>query len=251
MAGNHRIIVVTGGAQGIGRAIVDSFDAERGWQVVALDLDPEALDELPASVWRFAADVADPESVQAFFAWLSERTDRIQALVNNAGVGFKKSIVEATWDQWQRVLAVNLTGAYWMVKTLYPLLRANQGAAVVQIASTRALMSEPDTEAYSASKGGILALTHALAVSLASDHIRVNAISPGWIVAEPWKKRSLRHQPPLTMEDHAQHPSGRVGTPPDIARAVRFLVDPHNDFINGINLVVDGGMTVKMIYADE
>jgi len=251
MAFGDRIIVVTGGAQGIGRSIVDLFDQEKGWQPVAVDCDQEALSELPDSVWQFAADVSEPRDLAAFFDWIHDRSDRVTALVNNAGIGFRHPLAEATFDEWQRVIAVNLTGAYWMVKTLLPLLQASRGAAVVQIASTRALMSEPNTEAYSASKGGLLALTHALAVSLAKDRIRVNAISPGWIVAEPWQKLAMRHQPELTEEDHQQHPSGRAGSPPDIARAVRFLVDPSNDFINGANLVVDGGMTIKMIYAEE
>ncbi len=251
MAVRDRIIVITGGAQGIGRSVVDLFDREKGWQPVAVDCDPEALAELPASVWCYQADVADPEAVEAFSGWLGGRTERVAALVNNAGVGFHQKISETSFAQWDRVIRVNLSGAYWMVKTLLPLLRANRGASVVQIGSTRALMSEADTEAYSASKGGLLALSHSLAISLARDQVRVNAISPGWIVAEPWKKLSDRHQPALSEEDHRQHPSGRVGSPPDIARAVRFLVDPANDFINGANLIVDGGMTVKMIYAED
>lgn len=246
-----RIIVVTGGGQGIGRAIVDLFDQEKGWQPIAVDWDQEALAELPQSIWSYQADVSDPLAVAGLVDWLGQRTDQVGALVNNAGVGYQRPLAEVSLDEWQRVISINLTGAFWMVKSLLPLLKASTGASVVQMASTRAMMSEPNTEAYGASKGGILALTHALAVSLSSDGIRVNAISPGWIVAEPWKKLSLRHQPQLSEQDHRQHPSGRAGTPPDIARAVRFLVDPGNDFINGANLVIDGGMTIKMIYAQD
>ncbi len=242
------VVVVTGGAQGIGRAIVDQFDEERGWQVAVLDIDQQALDELPETVWRYAGDVGDPTAVEGFARWLGERTDRVAVLINNAAVGFRHNMEETTITEWNRVLSVNLSGAYWMVRCLLPLLRANQGAAVIQIASTRALMSEPHTEAYSAAKGGLLALTHAMAVSLAPDRIRANAISPGWIVSEPWRKSSERHCPELSPADQVQHPSGRVGSPPDIARAVRFLADPANAFINGANLVIDGGMTIKMIY---
>ncbi len=245
------VIVVTGGGQGIGRAIVDQFDHERGWQAAVLDMDQEALDELPGTVWRYTGDVGDPEAVGEFARWLGERTDRVAVLVNNAAVPFRQDMEATTVSEWNRVLSVNLSGAYWMVKSLLPLLRANQGAAVIQIASTRALMSEPHTEAYSAAKGGLLALTHAMAVSLASDQIRVNAISPGWVVSEPWQKSADRHYPELSDADHRQHPSGRVGSPPDIARAVRFLADPANTFINGANLVIDGGMTIKMIYHQD
>lgn len=247
----ERVIVVTGGGQGIGRAVVDQFEAERGWQVVAVDCDQEALAELPDTVWTYAMDVADPIALDAFKTWIGQRTERVAALVNNAGIGFHRSLAEVEREEWDRVLAINLSAPYWMVKSLLEFLQAQtDGAAVVNIASTRAFMSEPDTEAYSASKGGIIALTHAMAVSLAPSKIRVNAISPGWIVAEPWKKRATRHTPNLSAEDHRQHPSGRVGSPPDVARAVRFLVDPANDFINGANLMVDGGMTIKMIYHD-
>ncbi|MGC8779158.1 MAG: SDR family oxidoreductase, partial [Candidatus Caldatribacteriaceae bacterium] len=126
----------------------------------------------------------------------------------------------------------------------------SEHAAIVNIASTRALMSEPHTEAYSAAKGGVLSLTHALAVSLAPRHIRVNAISPGWIEVSVWKKKALRKEPELRPIDHLQHPAGRVGRPEDIASACLFLASPEAGFITGANLVIDGGMTVKMLYAE-
>ena len=119
-------------------------------------------------------------------------------------------------------------------------MKSNGGGVIINIASTRALMSEPDSEAYAASKGGIVALTHALAASLAPDRIRVNCISPGWIETGDYSQ--------LREEDHHQHLSGRVGRPDDIARACLFLSSSENDFINGENIVIDGGMTRRMIY---
>jgi hypothetical protein len=138
---------------------------------------------------------------------------------------------------WQRVLATNLTSAFLLVRATEDLLRASRGA-VVTIASTRARMSEPDTESYSASKGGLVALTHALAVSLGPE-VRVNCVSPGWIDT---RGEALR------PEDHAQHPAGRVGRPEDVAALVAWLVGPESGFVTGAEFVIDGGMTRKMIY---
>lgn len=149
-------------------------------------------------------------------------------------------------DEWNRVIAVNLTGAMLCVKHAAPHLRAARGA-IVNIASTRALMSEPNTEAYAASKGGIVALTHALAMSLGPD-VRVNCICPGWIDSAPWQKKSKRKTPQWSEQDHTQHPAGRVGEPMDIANMAVYLLSEKAGFITGQNFVVDGGMTKKMIY---
>jgi NAD(P)-dependent dehydrogenase (short-subunit alcohol dehydrogenase family) len=159
-----------------------------------------------------------------------------------------KPLEELSTEEWNRVIATNLQSVYLVTRYLLPLMP--RGASIINIASTRALMSEPNTEAYSASKGGILALTHAMAISLAPRGIRVNAISPGWIETSNWKKRSIRKEPLLRDIDHLQHPAGRVGKPEDIAYACLFLSSEEASFITGVNLVVDGGMTVKMIYAE-
>ena len=155
-------------------------------------------------------------------------------------------MTELSLADWNRVIGVNLTGPFLCAKHLTPLLRARKGA-IVNIASTRAFMSEPNTEAYSASKGGIAALTHALAASLGPD-IRVNSISPGWIETESWRKSATRRTPTLTDADHAQHPAGRVGQPDDIAAMVEFLAFGESGFMTGANVMIDGGMTRKMIY---
>lgn len=246
--GEH-IAVVTGGAQGIGRAITDAFVAH-GTEVVVVDRDQEALDELPDSVLAYGMDVEDASAIEQFGHWVSKRFSRVHVLVNNAGMGFHQAIGDTSVALWDRVLNVNLRAYYLMVQALLGPLEGAQGASVVNIASTRALMSEADTEAYSASKGGVLALTHALAVSLSLKKIRVNAVSPGWIATEQWKKSKDRRDPEIRPVDHRQHPSGRVGTPLDIARAVLFLANPENGFINGTNLIVDGGMTIKMMYEE-
>lgn len=145
------------------------------------------------------------------------------------------------------ILSVNLRGPFMVCKYAVPLLRQAKPGVIINIASTRASMSEADTEPYSASKGGIVALTHALAISLGPD-IRVNAISPGWIEVGDWKKRQTRTEPEHRPQDRSQHPVGRVGTPADIASAALYLASDHASFITGQNMTIDGGMTVKMIY---
>ncbi|MGE0082079.1 MAG: SDR family oxidoreductase, partial [Thiohalomonadaceae bacterium] len=151
-------------------------------------------------------------------------------------------------EQWQRIIGVTLTGAFLCARAAAPLLRRPSGC-IINIASTRALMSEPHTEAYAASKGGLVALTHALAVSLGPE-VRVNCISPGWIDVSAWKKSRVREQAVLRPQDHAQHPAGRVGRPEDLATMALFLAGDGAGFVTGQNFVVDGGMTRKMIYVE-
>lgn len=160
--------------------------------------------------------------------------------MNNAGVSFWKSPYDITIEEWDDVIDTNLRGTFLCSREAAKIMRENGGGSIVNIASTRALMSEPNSEAYAATKGGILSLTHALALSLGPDQIQVNAISPGWIETGNYKR--------LREQDHLQHPAQRVGNPDDIARACLFLTDSKNDFITGTNIVIDGGMTRKMIY---
>ena len=167
----------------------------------------------------------------------------IDLLVNNAAVSANRKITDLTLQEWNRVIAVNLTGAFLCAKHAAPCLRKQRGS-IINIASTRAYMSEADTEAYSASNGGILALTHALAVSLGPD-VRVNSISPGWIDTREW---TAGEQPLLTRQDHLQHPAGMVGKPEDVASLVSWLAKEENGFITGADFIVDGGITRKMIY---
>jgi NAD(P)-dependent dehydrogenase (short-subunit alcohol dehydrogenase family) len=248
--------VVTGGAQGIG-AIISLELAKAGFFVIIADFDPEAGREHEHALTSqglgaafMTTDVSDEDSVRGLFDALAEQRGSVDLLVNNAGVNDVAPIEERPMARWHRVIAINLTGAYMCARYALPLMP--EGSSIVNIASTRAFMSEPDTEPYSASKGGLIALTHSLAISLADRRIRVNAVSPGWIDVSAYKKSTKRKQEALRPIDHAQHPVGRVGIPRDIAEACLFLADSEKaGFITGTNLMIDGGMTVKMIYAAE
>ena len=192
-------------------------------------------------------DIADEASVKGMMRDAITQFRRIDLVVNNAAISANKPVTTLSLKDWNRVIGVNLTGAFLCAKYAAAHLKKTKGS-IINIASTRAVMSEPDTEAYSASKGGIVALTHSLAVSLGPD-IRVNCISPGWIDVSDWKKKGIRHTEKPSAEDHAQHPCGRVGKPEDIAALIAYLASPEGLFITGANFVVDGGMTRKMIYA--
>lgn len=245
--------VVTGGGQGIGRAIAEAL-LKAGARVWLAEADAEAGSETCAElaplgpIELMVTDISNPDAVDS----LRQRVagdGGLDLLVNNAAIMARKPIEELTPKEWQRVLDVNLTGPFLCSRAFVPLLRTRRGC-IVNIASTRALMSEPHTESYSASKGGLVALTHSLALSLGPE-IRVNCISPGWIDARLLAKRCRRHLPPLSARDHSQHPAGRVGRPDDIAAMVLYLASDEASFITGENIVIDGGMTRKMIYAEE
>lgn len=248
-----KVAIVTGGGQGIGKAITKQF-LEKGFSVVIAEIDEEAGRETEAeykplgSIRFISTDVANEESVNKLIGETVNSFARIDVLVNNAAQSDPENhpITELSLEDWHQVLSINLTGAFLCTKYSVPYLKKNQGT-IINIASTRALMSEPNTEAYSASKGGIVALTHALAMSLGPE-IRVNCISPGWIDVSDWKKQAIRHKAQLTEQEHQQHPAGRVGKPEDVASFVIYLASPEASFIRGENFVIDGGMTKKMIY---
>jgi NAD(P)-dependent dehydrogenase (short-subunit alcohol dehydrogenase family) len=246
---SRKVVIVTGGANGIGKSIVTMF-AEKGANVVIADMAKEAGEKLAFALkekgleTRFApTDVRNIDEIERLMKVTFETYGCLHYLVNNAGVSRWKSPYELTVEEWEDVLHTNLRSVFFASREAAKYMRKNaNGGAIVNIASTRALMSEPNSEAYAASKGGILSLTHALAVSLARDHIRVNAVSPGWIETGDYGQ--------LREVDHAQHPAGRVGKPEDIARACLYLCHDENDFITGANIIIDGGMTRKMIYVE-
>ena len=227
----QRTVLVTGGARGIGRGTA-ALLAQRGYRVAVADL----AGDTPLPFFR--CDVAREASVMSCVRAVLRRFGRLDALINNAGIADPAGppIEKLRVEQWNRKIAVNLTGVFLMTKHCTPHLRKTKGA-IVNIASTRALQSERNTEAYAATKGGVVALTHALAVSL-GPRVRVNCISPGWIAKTK-----------LSRKDHAQHPAGRTGRPEDIGALIAFLISAEAGFITGQNFVVDGGMTRKMIYA--
>lgn len=243
-------IIVTGGTQGIGKII--SFElANKGFAVSVFEIDKEAIEEFKLetdleNIAFFKTDISDEESVKKSIQLSFKKFGNISGLINNAAIQIEKPITELTLEEWNRVIGTNLTGAFLCAKHAAEYLKKSKGS-IVNISSTRAFQSEPNTEAYSASKGGILALTHALAMSLGSE-INVNCISPGWIDVSGIKKKSKANQIKLSEADHFQHPAGRVGKAEDIANMVLFLLDPENDFITGQNFIIDGGMTKKMIY---
>jgi len=245
-----RKVIITGGAQGIGSAIALRF-ASNGFETHVLEVDNEAILDFKAEhpacgIVFHQCDITDEENLRTAIESVTGRAKTLDVLVNNAAVINNKPITELSCEEWNRVLAVNLTAPFLTAKYCAPALRAAKGA-IINIASTRALMSEPHTEAYSASKGGIAALTHALAMSLSPD-VRVNAVSPGWIEVSHLQKRSSRKEIIHTEADRLQHPAGRVGTAEDIAAMVCYLASDEAGFITGQNIVVDGGMTKKMIY---
>ncbi|MFW5924696.1 MAG: glucose 1-dehydrogenase [Myxococcota bacterium] len=250
-----RTAIVTGGAQGIGRVVAARL-LDSGYRVALFDRDATALGEAEqwlaprGAVLGVHCDVSQDEDVRFAVERTIDRFAGLDALVNNAAIAHPHNgpIDELGIDQWNAILGTNLTGAFSCTKYAVPHLRARRGA-VVNVASTRALMSEPHSEAYAASKGGLVALTHALAISLGPE-VRVNAVSPGWIDVSAHRKSRDRHDPELGPEDHAQHPVGRVGQPADVASAVAYLLSEEAGFITGQNLVIDGGMTRKMIYAE-
>lgn len=246
------VALVTGGAQGIGKAISQAF-AQAGARVVIADIDEAAgqeavSDQAMHGRARFLrCDVGTLQDVEALMESIASHEGRLDVLVNNAGIMISQPPDELSVEAWDRVLNVNLRGPFLCVKYGLPLLLKGTNPSVINIASTRALMSEPHTEAYSASKAGLLGLTHALAISL-GPRIRVNAVVPGWIDVSAWKRSDLAHQEALSEADHRQHPVGRVGRPQDIAAACLYLASEEASFITGQYLVADGGMTVKMIY---
>lgn len=229
-----RVVIVTGGASGIGAAIAARLTGN-GWHVVIGDVKSASP---MAGATSVIADVGSEAGVTALVDAARQTYGRIDGIVANAAINPRGPLSDLTLETWNRALAINLTSTMLLAQAAEADLRAAKGA-IVAITSTRAHMSERETLPYSASKGGLVALTHALAMTLAPD-VRVNCISPGWIDTGKWG--------PLKPADHAQHPVGRVGAPDDVASAVEYLLSDASRFMTGAELVIDGGMTRKMIY---
>lgn len=220
-----KIAVITGGANGIGKCIAEEFQ-KNGAEVVIID---------KASGNHFVGDIADKNVLEEFAQTVIKRHGHIDYLINNA-LPLMKGIDECSYEEFQYAMSVGVTAPFYLAKLFMPYF--NEGGSIINISSSRDRMSQPQTESYTAAKGGIAALTHALAVSLAGK-VRVNSISPGWI------DTAYRV---YDGADAVQQPAGRVGNPMDIANMVLFLCSDKAGFITGENICIDGGMTKQMVY---
>lgn len=224
----NKTVVITGGAHGIGRAAADAFLREGAFVHI--------IDRQPGD-W-FVGDVSDRETLERFAASVIGKSGKVDCLVNNA-LPLMKGIGDCSWEEFSYAMAVGVTAPFYLTKLLMSYFAS--GASVINIASSRDRMSQPQTESYTAAKGGIAALTHAMAVSLAGK-ARVNSISPGWIDTTGSE---------ITGADALQQPAGRVGRPEDITEMILFLCSEKAGFITGENICIDGGMTKLMIYHGE
>lgn len=237
-----KIVVVTGGSNGIGKNIVESFLSE-GSKVYFIDIDKERAEKITSkykNVIYYSGDIADENTLKEFVNTVLSKHNKIDYLINNACITKKGILSNCSYDDFNYVLKVGVTAPYMLSKLF--MNNFNEGGAIVNISSTRAYMSQEDTESYTAAKGGITALTHALSISLAGK-VRVNSISPGWIETE----ENVKH----STEDMSQHPVKRVGKVSDISNMVMFLCSDKASFITGQDITVDGGMTKLMIYNDD
>jgi NAD(P)-dependent dehydrogenase (short-subunit alcohol dehydrogenase family) len=245
----NKVVIVSGAGSGIGKAIALGYGKE-GAKVIVAEIDSEAgkktVDEINENGGQslfVRCDVGNPTEIEAVVLKAEEVYGEIHILINNAGISKWESPYNLHVEEWDRILNTNLRSVFLFSREVAKVMRRKRSkGSIVNISSTRALMSEPNSEAYAASKGGVVAITHALAASLSEDLITVNAISPGWIEIGDYQA--------LREIDHKQHLSQRVGKPEDIVKACFYLTHSENDFVTGTNLIVDGGMTRKMIYQD-
>ena len=245
----NRVVVITGATGGIGAATARTF-ADEGWHVVGVDLRQE--DSLPGVHHFIRADVSDPDASQRAFSEVGDEEGRIDALINNAAIQISKPLIETTPDEWDAVMASNLRSVYLAVRHAHPLMR-DHGGAIVNVSSVHAIATSANIAAYAASKGALDALTRALAMELAADHIRVNAVLPG-AVDTPMLRAGLTrgHLSGTNLDqlfEHlgGRHVMGRVGRPEEIAQAILFLADDQrSSFMTGQALVVDGGATARL-----
>jgi glucose 1-dehydrogenase len=248
---DNRILLITGAAGGIGRATVKTF-SEHGWRVIGVDRQSQ-YDDFPKDGTYIQADISMPEQIEEIYKQVMAETDTLDAVVNNAAVQIAKPLVDTTAEEWDMVMASNLRSVFLGAKLAFPLLRAKGGGAIVNVSSVHAVATSANIAAYAASKGGLLALTRAMAIEFAPDDIRVNAILPG-AVDTPMLRAGLNrgHVGQGDMMDRLENlarktVNGRVGQPEEIARSIYFLADnTQSSFMTGQALVVDGGATARL-----
>lgn len=246
-----RHVVITGASRGIGRAAWDIF-AKNNWFVIGIGRSPMGGD-IPELGYFIQADVSYEKDWQKIKKETSDITDQLDAIVNNAAIQITKPILDTTVEEWDQVLNANLRSVFLSVKIMHPLLKAGNGGAIVNISSVHAVATSKEIAAYAASKGGMLALTRALAIELAPDNIRVNTVLPGAVDTEMLKAGLNRDHAgsgsaAQRLENLARKTvSGKIGTPEEIARAIYFLADnDQSSFITGQPLVIDGGATARL-----
>lgn len=248
---NHpRSILITGASGGIGRATVHHF-AANGWRVIGVDRAP--FGDFPASGLFVQGDITDPAGLDDLLAQTRAVTDRLHALVNNAAVQIAKPILQTSVEEWDRVMTANLRSVFMGVKLFHPLLAASGQGAVVNVSSVHAVATSANIAAYAASKGGLLALTRAMAIEFAADNIRANAILPGAVDTQMLRAGLVRdHAGSGTIDERLENlarstVSGKVGSPEEIASAIYFLADhEQSSFMTGQALIVDGGATARL-----
>jgi NAD(P)-dependent dehydrogenase (short-subunit alcohol dehydrogenase family) len=248
---SQKTVLITGAAGGIGRASVALF-AEKGWRVIGVDRAPFGED-FPANGLFIQSEISHPESMEALFHHVQGFTNTLDALVNNAAVQVAKPLVETSVEEWDMVIANNLRPAFLLSKLAYPLLKKAGGGAIVNVSSVHAVQTSANIAAYATSKGGLLALTRAIAIEFAVDNIRVNAILPG-AVDTPMLRAGLDRGHLAGEDVHTRLDNlarktvnGRVGRPEEIAHAIYFLADDtQSSFMTGQAMIVDGGATARL-----
>lgn len=246
-----RILLITGAAGGIGRATVNVFTGE-GWRVIGVDRQPK-YEGFPDDGLYVEADISLPEQIESIYQQVFSFTDTLDAVVNNAALQIAKPLLKTTTEEWDQVMASNLRSVFLGAKLAHPLLKASGNSAIVNVSSVHAVATSADIAAYAASKGGLLALTRAMAIEFAPDGIRVNAILPG-AVDTPMLRAGLSRglSGDGTVYDRLENlarktVNGRVGQPEEIARAIYFLADnTQSSFMTGQALIVDGGATCRL-----
>lgn len=246
-----RTILITGAGGGIGRACINHF-SNHGWRVIGVDRS-DFGDDFPKNGRFIKADISQPDSVEQIFQQAKEFHPTLDALVNNAAVQVAKPLVDTTVEEWDSVMASNLRSVFLFVKLAHPLLKAGNGGAIVNVSSVHAVQTSANIAAYAASKGGLLALTRAMAIEFAPDNIRVNAILPGAVDTQMLRAGLGRgHVGSGDVQERLDNlarktVNGRVGKPEEIAHAIYFLADnEQSSFMTGQAMIVDGGATARL-----
>lgn len=246
-----KTILITGAAGGIGRATIKLFN-QKGWSIIGVDR-TEFGNDFPQNGLFIQSDISKPEDMESIFEKAKGFTNSLDALVNNAALQVAKPLIETSVEEWDSVMAANLRSVFLAVKLAHPLIRSANGGAIVNVSSVHAVQTSANIAAYAASKGGLLALTRAMAIEFAPDNIRVNAILPG-AVDTPMLREGLSrgHVGSGDMQERLDNlakktVSGKIGTPEEIAKAIYFLADnEQSSFMTGQAMIVDGGATARL-----